>query len=408
MGMRAGLVKLCTPLLWLGLAGLAPAAPATLPADLPIDTAQETALLKAAGNAYQIRRTPHFLIAHRADRQLLEAFAARIEETYKSVYRFCDINKIESRRPDHRLEVIFFNDRRAYDTYSAGFSFPSAGTYGVYYEPTNRSAFFNIINDPQMVQLHADIVAAQASLDGLIQSVKNIRDARTRIQIQYRDGRTATLTKPQAEKEIESARRELKTLDAQRNSYSDRINRTVIQHEVAHQILFNAGVHVRGASNPKWLVEGLACMFETPPEAEGAGIATINQLRLQDFRAAVAGNSQKRRLTPADFLDAVAAGRIVAPEVLIGDPNVFDERGTRGAGNYAAAWALTHYLQRTRTEQLSAYLKEVGTRERGDDPTPKQELAVFEKHFGRLDQTFLTKWSDYILKLGVRSIGGGL
>jgi hypothetical protein len=374
--------------------------------DIADDPAQEAALLELVGSDFQIKRTPHFVVAHNADAAVVNSFVARIEQTYRTIYHFCQLNKIDARRPDKRLEIIFFAKREQYDEYARSIRFPSAGTYGVYYEPTNRSAFFNANTDPEMKEVQASIVAARQTVDQLQKMVAGVRDNRTRIVIRYQNGQTATLTRSEAEREIDKSRRQLKSLDAQRASYADRINRTVVQHEVTHQVFFNAGVHVRGARNPKWLVEGLACLFETPPDAKDAssGVFAINQLRLHEFRGVVADEDKKARLTAQDVLDAIDDNRFAAPRRLVSEPELFGERGDRGSAHYAMAWGLMHYLQRERPAQLAAYLKDVAQRKPGEAPASAQELALFEKHFGPLNDSFVRRWADYVLKLPVRAI----
>jgi hypothetical protein len=374
--------------------------------DIATDPAQESTLLKAAGQGFHLKRTRHFLIAYDAERTLVDEFTLRVESTYAAVYRFCDTNKITSRRPRQRLEIIFFDHRAGYEHYCEELSFRAAGTYGVYYEPTNRSAFFNVQNDPELQQLHTDLTAARDTLDQLIKTVSSIRDPQTRFQISYGDGQTLTLTRTQAQKEIQTQQQKLKTIDGRRALYSERINRTVIQHEVAHQVLFNAGVHVRGAMNPKWLVEGLACLFETPPDQAGSGMAAVNQLRLHDFRKAVAGTSSKPKLSGPDLAEAVDAERLTSPAKLISESSAFSERGQRGGANYAEAWALIQFLQRMRTGQLVAYIQEISARRPGTPVTADEERRAFEKHFGPLDKSFLHRWGDFIFRLDVRATPG--
>jgi len=65
-----------------------------------------------------------------------------------------------------------------------------------------------------------------------------------------------------------------------------------------------------------------------------------------------------------------------------------------------------HYLHRAHCEQLAAYIEDVRRRRPGYEPTPQEELRLFEKHFGPLDERFLARWAEYILKIGVRSIVG--
>jgi len=383
------------------------AGPASRPAELPlpVDARQESELLREAGPGFQIKRTPHFLVAFNTPRAVVDELAARLEETHHSVYRFVDTVGIDARRPARRLEVLFFNEREEYEQYAAKLRFPAGGTYGVYHEATNRSAFFNVHNEPQLQALHAQILDARENLQELNRLLSSMKGNGPLI-LTYADGRRETLTRTQAKKRLEDAQRELKTLDGKRVNYSGRINRTVIQHEAAHQVLFNAGVHVRGGANPKWIVEGLACLFETPPSEAGTGIAAINQYRLKDFRSAVAEESGKRVLRAEDFLAAIKAGRFVSPERLVSDPRVFFERGQHGATVYAMTWSLTHYLLRRRPRDLAGYLKEISQREPGRAVTPDEELSLFEKHFGPLDDAFLRQWGGFVLQLPYRAPGG--
>ncbi|UCD30056.1 MAG: DUF1570 domain-containing protein [Planctomycetota bacterium] len=373
--------------------------------DIPINQAQENALLRATGPEFEIKRTPHFLIAFDTERSLVNDLVSRLEYTYHAVYRFCKACKINARQPNHRLEVIFFNNREKYDRYSAGLAFASAGTYGMYYEPTNRSAFFNAINGPQMTTLYAGIITYQDRLNMLLKYLKNIKNNHTPMEIEFNNGRCVLMTKKQVEKEIASAQQSLKTLDKKRKVYSEHINQTVIQHETAHQVLFNAGIHIRGAENPIWLVEGLACLFETPPSATGTGFAVINQQRLKDFRSAVAGSSSKHSLKSNDFLEALRHSRITPLQDLITNPHLLNREGQSGATQYALAWALTHYLHRVKTKQFAAYLQDFRSRKSDTRLRPADQLALFEKHFGPIDKTFQKRWGNYILGLKVRSTG---
>jgi hypothetical protein len=62
---------------------------------------------------------------------------------------------------------------------------------------------------------------------------------------------------------------------------------TVI-HEAAHQTAYNVGIHRRFAEQPRWLVEGLAMMFEARGLWDARSTHTqkdrINRGRLDDFR----------------------------------------------------------------------------------------------------------------------------
>ena len=376
--------------------------------ELTTDQQREAELLRVVGPAFTLKRTPHFLVAFDTSRALVDDLTSRLELTYQAVHRFCKVISFDPKLTTDRLEVIFFDKQAEYDRYAAQMSFPSAGTYGFYHELTHRSAFFNVLNDPQFLALHASVNTARASLARLQATMDQIRDRRTPVEVEFQDGRRARLTKAQVEREVASARRELETLDGQRAAYCGRINQTVVQHEVAHHVLFSVGLNVRGAGNPRWLVEGLACLFETPPDMMGSSFYAINQLRLKDFRAAVAGGATRRQLAAEDFLTAVADGRMVPLPRLISDPALFNARGQRAVVYYAAAWGLTHYLQRVHTAALAGYLKAVAARPADAEPSAQEETELFEAHFGPLDQTFAERFSNYILKLPCHALAGDL
>ncbi|MBI4581167.1 MAG: DUF1570 domain-containing protein [Planctomycetes bacterium] len=374
---------------------------------LPADDAQERQLLRVAGEGFTVRRTPHFVIAFNADPGLVDSLSTRLEQTYASVDRFCRQSGFAVRPLKQRLEVLFFDTWPDYERYGRRLQFNCAGTYGFYYEGTNRSAFFNVENDPQLIKMQASIVSARENVARMEETLKSIRGNQP-IEITYSDGRRLRVTKAQAKEHLESARRDLKKLDGQRQIYCDRINRTVLQHELAHQVSYNTGVHVRGAANPKWLVEGLACMFETPPNAgsSGSGIATINQARLKDFRQAVVGDADRASPTSEMYAAAVAAGRMTVVTDLIRDPDLFEERGERGATHYAAAWALVHYLHRTQNKALPGYLKDVASRRPGAEWSADEEWDLFVRHFGVVDDAWTGRFSSYILRLPYRSTPG--
>lgn len=379
---------------------LAAAAPARQPEkSMAVDGAQESALLRWAGPEARIHRTAHFVVAHDVSPALVEELSNRLERTYAAVYRFCEIIKFPAHRPDRRLEVLFFHQRSAYDAYAQTIRFSSEGTYGVYNERSNRSAFFNAATDPVMVEVSNTLLGARANLDALTEQVRNIRDRTSIVEIVYPDGRSERLTPAQAADKVASDRATLARLEQRRRNLIAHVNRTVIQHETAHQVLHNAGVHRRGAKNPRWVVEGLALLFETPPSQDGSGFSGVNYLRLQDFREAIRGQKTASQLSAEDLKQAIADGRLVEPQRLIGDQNLFDRRGTDGAVDYALAWSLIHYLHRARGADLARYLHKLSERPPKRMYTAAEEVAVFEECFGPLDARFLRRWGSYVLSL---------
>lgn len=372
--------------------------------ELPIDEAQEARLLRIAGDGFRIRRTAHFVIAYNVPYPVVVSLSGRLERTYRSVTGFCERSGFSIEPLSRRLEVIFFDKWAEYARYGRRADFDPAGSYGFYHGLTNRSAFFNVENAPELIRLQASIQAARDSADRMEDAVKSM-PGNLPVNVVFSDGRRVRMSKAQAAEQIESTRRDLRTLDKQRENYSERINRTVVQHEVAHQVLYNNGVHVRGAINPRWLVEGLACMFETPPGPGGGGLGAVNQDRLRDFREIVLGDTGRSVINVDLYLKAVAAGRMTSVEDLVRRPELFMNLREGGANHYAATWALLHYLHRVHNSSLSDYLRAVATRRPGQRFTPEEEWQLFEQHFGPVDDNFLRRFSGYILRLPCRASG---
>ena len=141
-------------------------------------------------------------------------------------------------------------------------------------------------------------------------------------------------------------------------------------HEASHQIAFNCGVHTRYADNPLWLSEGLAMYFETPDLTSRRGWRTVGKVslvRLRQFRDFAA----KRRR--GDSLHSLIrdSTRLVDPDLAV--------------DAYSEAWALTHFLIRSRGRQYSEFVKKHADRPRLDFDKPEQRVAAFEEGFGPIN-----------------------
>lgn len=367
--------------------------------ELPTDARQEAALLVVVGKGFRIQHTPHFLIAHNVAVAEVRPFVARVEQVYSSIYRFCAFHKIAADEPRRKLEIIFFDRFSEYERYAHRVKFPAAGTYGFYYDLDNRAAFYNVANDTELVQLRRELHRAERSAAAMEKRIAQTPAASTQITLEYGDGTSRTMSRDQARKEFRKTSDRLKKLSARTDSYAENINRTVVQHETTHQVFFNAGVLVRGGQNPAWLSEGLATLFETPPTGAGSGVGVVNRLRLSDFRAAVGADESRRNPTPEAVLAAMHKGALAPLDELLTNPTLFETRGEKGAAYYAEAWALVHYLNRTKSKEFVAYLKLIAARPAGLLYDHAAEIADFEQAFGKADDAFVRRWARYILAL---------
>lgn len=143
------------------------------------------------------------------------------------------------------------------------------------------------------------------------------------------------------------------------------MNAETIIHEATHQTAYNVGVHRRFAEQPRWLIEGLAMMFE----ARGVWDARstydrsdrINQGRLRDFQA-----SMNHR--PKNVLVS-----------LIASDQLFR---TNPGFAYAEAWTLSFFLCETRPQQYSRYLARVAARKAFSPYPAKARVTDFMAVFG--------------------------
>jgi hypothetical protein len=154
-------------------------------------------------------------------------------------------------------------------------------------------------------------------------------------------------------------------------------NAATIIHEATHQTANNVGLHKRFAAMPRWLVEGLAMMFEARgvwnAQYDRTQADRINRDRLVDFRN-YAATSRKP--------DSLA--------LLISTDQPFRSDVTSA---YAEAWAFSFYLCETQPRLYSAYLAKTADRPLFSDYSAAERMADFQDLFGNemkmLDVKFL-------------------
>ena len=138
---------------------------------------------------------------------------------------------------------------------------------------------------------------------------------------------------------------------------------STLVHEATHQMAFNAGLHRRLAPVPVWVSEGIATCFETPDLASARGwkgIGGVNTARLDRY------------------LQTFRKGGL--REIVVADDPF--RRAADGLDAYARAWALTHFLMKTRREAFAGYLKTIAAKPPCGDDSPERRLEEFTAAFG--------------------------
>lgn len=139
--------------------------------------------------------------------------------------------------------------------------------------------------------------------------------------------------------------------------------RNTIIHEGTHQVAFNRGLHSRIGSNPRWVVEGLAMVFESEGLRSGTGRQTdrLNRERFLWFNEYRKKRRAKKSL--ATFLKSDQLFQTAALDA------------------YSEAWALSFYLLETRPRKYIRYLKLVSRNSRGRNYTGSERLQDFRRLF---------------------------
>jgi hypothetical protein len=145
-----------------------------------------------------------------------------------------------------------------------------------------------------------------------------------------------------------------------------------IAHEGVHQLLHNIGVQTRMSAWPMWITEGIAEYLSpttTGKYMRWKGAGQVNDFRMMELEQFLQVSTRVTQ-SPGDWLtETILASRL-------------DSQG------YASAWALTHYLAKTRRTQFNAYMQELqklgpldgGYRVVGDGSVPKHR-ELYTKHF---------------------------
>lgn len=158
--------------------------------------------------------------------------------------------------------------------------------------------------------------------------------------------------------------------------------KNTIVHEATHQVAYNLGLHTRIGENPKWLVEGLATMFEADGSRQNTG-GKRPQERLNPERFKHFTHYAQHRRQPRSLAKFVMSDRPFQLGVL---------------DAYAESWALTFFLAETRSSQYANYLKTVSARDPMQPYSTEERLADFQSAFGedldRLELAFLRFMDD--------------
>jgi len=289
-------------------------------------------LQKELGKDYEIAVAGQYIVAAAPGRA--KAYAAVCDELYRSFQRYFSTRGFKVKRPEFPLVAIVFRSRDEFATYCQGDKFQISANLAGYYHPlTNRVALFerngNSLAANGAPVLHSTLVA--------------------KVQSRQMD---------------------------------NRVHDTLI-HEATHQVAYNAGLHRRVGDTPRWIVEGLATMFE--PEGarqnsrRGSVMNRVNKDRYLRF-----GNFAKLRRKKNSLKAFIQNDSMYKSNTL---------------DFYAQAWALSFFLCETRPREYARYLITIAQRPDFSQYTAKERLADFQSVFGKKTDWLETKFLRYMTRL---------
>ena len=269
-------------------------------------------LLQEFGTEYEIAVLGSYVVC--AQRGSAREYADVFDDTYRAFRHYFSVRGCRFEQPQFPLTAIVFPDFGSYADYCRQDRIPPNPNLRGYYLPsTNRVALYRQEN---------------AKLS-----------------------RTGTLKVQRS---------------ALHGSTGGEFRKTMI-HEATHQIAFNLGLHSRVGDNPRWVVEGLAMVFESDAIRRGdwggdSATQRINRERYLHF-----GEYRKRRPSQA------------ALAKFLGDDQLF-QRSVLDA--YSEAWALTFYLVETQPSQYINYLQHIAGRDPLKPYESSERIADFQQFFG--------------------------
>lgn len=321
----------------------------------------------------------HFAIEFDTPPAAAQALLTRAETTYDAVIAFCRRLGIPVHAPPAPLRIVLHHNPAHYERDRIGAGLHLADVTGFYDHDRNVVVLLDVSRHP---------------------TVQRIDELLERIERETRPG--------DSDIDGEKARKTERTrLRDERDTLVERITRLVVQHEVAHQVLFNIGVFNRGdPTPPDWLNEGLACLFEVPLGDTRHQTLPVNEMRLADLCTVMTGGEAEARSSERGT--AVAAARDTGPllptRVLIGR-NAFEASNPQVQSlRYAQSWALVYYLTKRFPNQFAAFLSGVSSPDRDDPDSPpadrssvrRHTLETFERHIGAADTAFDRAWAEFV------------
>jgi hypothetical protein len=321
-----------------------------------------TKLLKEFGSGSEVSTTRHYVVC--APKGRAKTYCDVFEKTWRRFHMYFAIRGFKMNDPEFPMIAVVLKDRKSFLEYARKENTKvDSSILGYYWSTHNRVIMFEDQksqagvfdhNSPTEERLlatslrgskHLDVLAGPSHLEGNAWEWAFGNAQQT----------TGDLHHPHALDDV-----------ATRAGINSGLQETMI-HEATHQLGYNLGLHNRTGRNPKWVVEGLATVFETPGMEKYAMDRDV-----------------KKRMNPGwhyGFKKFIKVGRPAGfLETFIRDDKPFS---TQMGNAYAQAWALSFWLIETRPREYAKFLQKMASPEVTRQLTPDLRVKVFRESFGK-------------------------
>jgi hypothetical protein len=288
-------------------------------------------LRREFGKSFDVVGTRHYTVCAVGDRTG-RAYAETLEELFRSFQMYFSVRGFRINEPEFPLVAVVFPDFESFARYAQAEKVSVSKLLKGYYLTTSNR-----------IALYEDAAAAA---------------------LQPVPGVLGNGSWPWEPASIESFPFRLRSeIDGHAWGAIEATLRDTMIHEATHQAAFNTGLHSRIGETPKWVVEGLATVFEAPG-VRGASAATGVKTRINRERFVWFGNYSKSRRKPKTLESFLASDDCFKSDVL---------------DAYSEAWALSFFLIETRPRAYAEYLRVMTTRDPLLVYSPQERVADFKR-----------------------------
>ncbi len=315
-------------------------------------------LSREFGKDLEIGTTRHYLVLAPSGRAA--DYAKVFEDHYATLQRYFKLRSFTLTEPQFPMVAVVFPTQKQFVEYANRDGSKVMANMQGYYSPrTNRVALFETASKSVTVS------ALDPQISGRTEGVRFDEPEHASVRFERTsnnepDASAFRLIAPSANVSTVGPTPPVRRVFG---AIKTDLKETMI-HEATHQVAYNIGLHSRVGETPRWVVEGMATVFE-PEGMRNSSAGNLPMKRMNWERYVVFQNFvQTKRRQPKSLRSFIESDDLYESAVL---------------DFYAQSWALTFFLVETRPRNYSAYLKRIAARDPFAEYPAKERLADFKE-----------------------------